>query len=147
MFTLYIWILSFTLPFILLLLKMVFLQLRGKTDPDCMKVIHMYYSSLPLLFILTVGWKCMRNGLQWVSSCLLHLWCIYSHAATEYNNIDNDNSYISLDLDDIQLDFPRQIYSFDWCPFCIEQCSSRHYPAQRGNEGTVNSWFVSLFVS
>lgn len=30
-----------------------------KTDPDRMKVIHMYYSSLPPPFILTVDWNCM----------------------------------------------------------------------------------------
>lgn len=65
-----------TLPFSLLLLKMMFLQQSGKTDPDCMKVIHMYYSSLPLPFILTVGWNCMKKTnvhTGWAAACLTYV--------------------------------------------------------------------------
>lgn len=43
----------------------------GKKDPDCMKVIHMYYSSLPLPFILTVG---VHTGREAAAALL----CCYS---------------------------------------------------------------------
>lgn len=48
----------------------------GGEDPDCMKVIHMYYSSLPLPFILRAGWSCI----QWKSQCThcMRGYCVFS---------------------------------------------------------------------
>lgn len=45
--------------------KNYFLAAVEKRGPYCMKVIDMYYSSLPLPFIPTVGWSCI----QWKSHC------------------------------------------------------------------------------
>lgn len=41
-------------------------------DPDCMNAIQMYYSSLPLPFILTVGLNCTKKRTLYTAAC-----CIY----------------------------------------------------------------------
>lgn len=66
-----------------------------------MKVIHMYYSSLPLPFILTVGWSCIwwkSQCTQWMRGCFLqllfHVLRFYSHVTSADDDHDRASCFV-----------------------------------------------------